>query len=344
MNLAFVSGRTSRCLRHSKSLYITYSAASHNVSSRARSAHTITARRRKKTNDNDNIDLQNYSEEEQLKFIHHAQVVGQKQGVDIWAQPVDTLDVAIPYSTAPWSKSKYTSIKERISQWLSNQNNRGKNIFSMMRLVSYDSLPGIDHQTKGFMSVFRMPLHLCTPSSTKPTSWVAPLRKILLESYISVQQALAKHDKDELSRLTQSPYYQEMEKLIKKAKGYTYIWTLHREIAPAKIISIRSTEGHLGSTPPPYGNRLLVNALVKFETEQSLEIYDAQGNALHTSEPGASKKGRRIPAKRVQLTEYYVFEKPVFVDILNAAIGFVQTSSELPLHMTKALEISSIER
>ncbi|KAJ3995834.1 hypothetical protein F5050DRAFT_226317 [Lentinula boryana] len=164
----------------------------------------------------------------------------------------------------------------------------------------------------GLMGALRMPLHLCTSSSTKPTSWVAPLRKILLENYISVQQALAKHDKEELSRLTQLPYYQETEKLVKKGKANTYVWTLQGETSPAKIISIRSTEGHLGSAPPPYGNRLLVNALVKFDTEQSLEIYDAQGNALHTPEPGASKKGSRVPAKKYRLTEYYVFEKRMY--------------------------------
>lgn len=65
-------------------------------------------------------------------------------------------------------------------------------ISSMMRLVSYDSLPGIDTQSMGFMGTLRMPLHLCTSSSTKSTSWIAPLRKILLENYISMQHALAK--------------------------------------------------------------------------------------------------------------------------------------------------------
>ncbi|KAJ3782646.1 hypothetical protein GGU10DRAFT_74935 [Lentinula aff. detonsa] len=308
MNFAFVS-RTTPCLRRSKSPSLSRAkfAATFSVH---RGAH-MTAARKRKIHD-DNIDLQSYSEEAQLKFIRHAQIVGQKQGIDIWAQPVDTLDVMIPYATAPWSKSKFSSIKERLSQWLLNQKNKGKSIFSMMRLVSYDSLPGTDSQTMGLMGALRMPLHLCTSSSTKPTSWVAPLRKILLESYISVQQALAKHDKEELSRLTQLPYYQETEKLVKKGKANTYVWTLHGETSPAKIISIRSTEGHLGSAPPPYGNRLLVNALVKFDTEQSLEIYDAQGNALHTPEPGASKKGSRVPAKKYRLTEYYVFEKRMY--------------------------------
>ncbi|KAH7874270.1 uncharacterized protein C8R40DRAFT_1070409 [Lentinula edodes] len=310
MNLAVVSRKIS-CFRHNTSLSLlsrVLPVDAHAI--QARSAHATATRRRRPANDS--IDLDSYSEEAQLKFIRRAQIVGQNQGIDIWAHPVDTLDVAIPYATAPWSRSKFSTVKERLSQWLSNQKNKGKSLFSMMRLVSYDSLPGIDTQSMGFMGALRMPLHLCTSSSTKPTSWIAPLRKILLENYVSVQQALAKHDKEELSRLTQPPYYQEVEKLVKKGKANNYIWTLHREVSPTKIISIRSTEGHLGPVPPPYGNRLLVNALVRFETEQSLEVYDAQGNALHTPEPGASKKGRRVPAEKRQLTEYCVFEKRMY--------------------------------
>ncbi|KAJ4463647.1 hypothetical protein C8J55DRAFT_494257 [Lentinula edodes] len=310
MNLAVVSRKIS-CLRHNTSLSLLSRVVPVGVhAAQARAAHAAATRKRSPANDS--IDLDSYSEEAQLKFIRRAQIVGQNQGIDIWAHPVDTLDVAIPYATAPWSRSKFSNVKERLSQWLSNQKNKGKSLFSMMRLVSYDSLPGIDTQSMGFMGALRMPLHLCTSSSTKPTSWIAPLRKILLENYISVQQALAKHDKEELSRLTQPPFYQEVEKLVKKGKANNYIWTLHREVSPAKIISIRSTEGHLGPVPPPYGNRLLVNALVRFETEQSLEVYDAQGNALHTPEPGASKKGRRVPAEKRQLTEYYVFEKRMY--------------------------------
>ncbi|KAJ4492356.1 hypothetical protein C8R41DRAFT_902903 [Lentinula lateritia] len=310
MNLAVVSRKIS-CLRHNTSLSLLSRVVPVDVHSiQARAAHAAATRKRRPANDS--IDLDSYSEEAQLKFIRRAQIVGQNQGIDIWAHPVDTLDVAIPYATAPWSRSKFSSVKERLSQWLSNQKNKGKSLFSMMRLVSYDSLPGIDTQSMGFMGTLRMPLHLCTSSSTKSTSWIAPLRKILLENYISMQHALAKHDKEELSRLTQPPFYQEVEKLVKKGKANNYIWTLHREVSPAKIISIRSTEGHLGPVPPPNGNRLLVNALVRFETEQSLEVYDAQGNALHTPEPGAPKKSRRIPAEKRQLTEYYVFEKRMY--------------------------------
>lgn len=214
------------CFRHNTSLSLlsrVLPVDAHAI--QARAAHATATRRRRPVNDS--IDLDSYSEEAQLKFIRRAQIVGQNQGIDIWAHPVDTLgarylkfpsmsseimcntDVAIPYATAPWSRSKFSTVKERLSQWLSNQKNKGKSLFryaqicfesyksniaisSMMRLVSYDSLPGIDTQSMGFMGALRMPLHLCTSSSTKPTSWIAPLRKILLENYVSVQQALAK--------------------------------------------------------------------------------------------------------------------------------------------------------
>ncbi|KAE9395786.1 hypothetical protein BT96DRAFT_997372 [Gymnopus androsaceus JB14] len=248
--------------------------------------------------------------EGQLKYIREAEFLSSQRGVDIWSSPMDTLDVDIPYRTAPWSKSKFSGTPERFTQLLLNFQNKGKSLSSMARLFTSNSFPGIDVFTVGFFSVFRG----WRLSSTKDTAWVAPLRKILMENFISVQQALAKRDKEELSRLTQPPYYQEAERLLKKDKTNTYFWTLHRETSPSKIISVRCLDGHLGTTPPSVGNRLMINVLVRFETEQSLEIYDSRGNALHTPEPGASKKGQRIPAQKRQLTEYYVFEKRMYMN------------------------------
>ncbi|KAF9066671.1 hypothetical protein BDP27DRAFT_1330123, partial [Rhodocollybia butyracea] len=261
MNLVSVS-RKNPCLRHglrfSASRYVS-TQRSHGSRSNLKLATTET-------------DFEKLSPEDQIKQIRATEIYGAKRGIDIWANPIDALDVAIPYATSPWSKSKFSSLGERLSQWLSNQLNKGKNFVCMANLLS-------------------------EPGTLGSTSSIWAIAE----------------DKQKIPVLTQPPYLNEATKLSGKPT-MTYIWTFHREVSPTKIISMRAVTAHFGTTPPPSGSRLAINALVKFETEQSLEIYDQQGKALHTPEPNTRKKGRRIPAKKQQLTEYYIFEKRMYTD------------------------------
>ena len=43
---------------------------------------------------------------------------------------------------------------------------------------------------------------------------------------------------------------------------------MHREYEPTRILSLRVIQGHLGDEEPRFGNRLMVHALLKFDTEQ----------------------------------------------------------------------------
>ena len=45
-------------------------------------------------------------------------------------------------------------------------------------------------------------------------------------------------------------------------------WTLHRDVSPVKIVSLRTTQGYMAPDEPKAGHRLLVHALVRFDTEQ----------------------------------------------------------------------------
>jgi len=47
-----------------------------------------------------------------------------------------------------------------------------------------------------------------------------------------------------------------------------YIWRFHRELSPTRVISIRGTEGYLASEEPKFGNRMMVHALVRIDSEQ----------------------------------------------------------------------------
>lgn len=47
-----------------------------------------------------------------------------------------------------------------------------------------------------------------------------------------------------------------------------FFWQMHREYEPTRILSLRVIQGHLGDEEPRFGNRLMVHALLKFDTEQ----------------------------------------------------------------------------
>ena len=45
-------------------------------------------------------------------------------------------------------------------------------------------------------------------------------------------------------------------------------WQMHSEYEPTRILSLRVTQGHMGDEEPRLGNRLMIHALLKFDTEQ----------------------------------------------------------------------------
>lgn len=48
----------------------------------------------------------------------------------------------------------------------------------------------------------------------------------------------------------------------------TYVWRFHREVTPTRVISIRGTEGYLATEDPKFGNRMMIHALVRIDSEQ----------------------------------------------------------------------------
>lgn len=59
-----------------------------------------------------------------------------------------------------------------------------------------------------------------------------------------------------------------LKRLRAQDRNSTYVWKLHRENKPCKVLSIRAYQGHLGRENPTFGNRLVIQALVKFDTSQ----------------------------------------------------------------------------
>jgi protein MBA1 len=79
-------------------------------------------------------------------------------------------------------------------------------------------------------------------------------------------------------------------RLLRKRKGTdVYVWGLHDGAGhAARVLSIRAIEGNLSTAPPKIGNRLLVQALVKFDTMQVNESFLSLSGFLILSAESAS--------------------------------------------------------
>lgn len=80
---------------------------------------------------------------------------------------------------------------------------------------------------------------------------------------------LSSGDLKTIRKLTGSEYETHSTKLIRgRDSSRTYVWNFVKEEKPCKVVSLRAIPGYLASQPPKIGNRLLIQALVKFDTLQ----------------------------------------------------------------------------
>ncbi|TFL04551.1 hypothetical protein BDV98DRAFT_654123 [Pterulicium gracile] len=239
--------------------------------------------------------------EDQLKQLDQITMMERMAGhLDIWGQRVETLDVEIPYSVHPKHMSSNGGIRGTIAQALKNFENGVKNSVSIYRLAMENSIPGLDLPWPNRRQRwFLWPYQALRVSSTDPSKWIAPFREtIALETYKAYNTALASGDTKSLKRLTTDSFQDRALKLLRsRPSGQKFTWKHHSTLSPPTVLSIRVMEGHLGTEGPRVGNRLMAHVLVRFDTEQSITRYDAQGRTV--GKPSAPQR----------VTEYLVFEK-----------------------------------
>lgn len=109
-----------------------------------------------------------------------------------------------------------------------------------------------------------------------------------------------------------------LKRISSRDKEKHYVWRLHGENKPCAVLSIRAFFGHMGSSPPTFGNRLVIQALVKFDTNQVCRNFYVPGlysQPLQSLEV-YNKKGKRLAGddtpKRV--VEYLVLQKRGWYD------------------------------
>ncbi|RDB29872.1 putative 39S ribosomal protein L45, mitochondrial [Hypsizygus marmoreus] len=256
---------------------------------------------------------QELTEEEQMAQVDQIVAMGKLfPTADPWGQRVDTLDVAIPYSVKPTERDKYPSLGAMWRQFLENRYNGAKNATCLLLLAQADAVPGVDlsEATRVQKFITQWPWRILSATSVKPNSWMEPLRKLALKTYQDLNTALAQQDDKTIKELTTSTYQDHTMHLLKKSRNpnLKYIWRFHGEVTPTRVISIRATEGYLATDDPKFGNRMMVHALVRIDSEQSLEIYDKRGTPLHASHSDD------CPVEKRRVTEYLVFEKRMWYD------------------------------
>jgi len=244
-------------------------------------------------------DFSQMSTKEQLEML--AKLAASKENnpdIDFWSLPGDLFDLHVPEPVIR-ATGVPLSLGARAKNFFANLTNHTKNIFSMYRLAKARSLPGVDTPKALRPGIFAV-------GSTSDTSWVAPLRQIAAATYIQVYGALANGDVGTIKRLTINPYTGHLQGLLKSrtSANQRFRWTLHSEVTPARIVSIRAIEGHLGRGAPRMGNRFVVQALVRFDTMQSLEIYSKRGDLISPRDSSTPR----------QVTEYLVLEKRMWYD------------------------------
>ncbi|KAF8800612.1 hypothetical protein BYT27DRAFT_7116937 [Phlegmacium glaucopus] len=258
----------------------------------------------------------NMTEEEQTQELDRMLVMAQfMPTLDPWGQEVmDTLDVMIPHNInyKSYSRQTYEQIKD-------NTTNSFKNAAALSTLASANSIPGVTTlYRKSFVQKIREVGQIFGTQSVKSDSLVAPFRDMALAFYVLMNDSLASRSEKDLRKITTFSYQKHVLEMLRTSKSKhpdaRLFWELHREYEPTRILSLRVTQGHLGDEEPRFGNRLMIHALLKFDTEQSLEIYNQQGAALHIPAPAAEKSSdQRIPAQRKRVTEYLVMEKRMWL-------------------------------
>ncbi|KAJ7598922.1 hypothetical protein C8J56DRAFT_177514 [Mycena floridula] len=194
-----------------------------------------------------------------------------------------------------------------VDQAFINLVNRFLNFQAFYMLALENVHPDIDTSRSGVLDNYILwPWKSLFAYSTRPTAWSAPYRKIALDVYTRLNTAIAHKDNVSIALLSRDPYRKSIPPLV--GGGHSYNWKLHKEVTPARLMSIRAVQGHFSTKEEPK-SRNVVEMVVRFDTEQSMEIYAKDGRPLHEIDPDTPRQGKQIPAKRQRVIEYLIIHK-----------------------------------
>ncbi|KAI0370544.1 hypothetical protein BV20DRAFT_1121241 [Pilatotrama ljubarskyi] len=233
------------------------------------------------------------SMEDELRAIEAMHRMAETNEMDISSTPLELLDLHVP----SWrSQKEGATLVDHLRAILQTQRNWLFNIRALYRMAKTKSIPGVKVKSPWSWQLF-------ATQSTKPTAWLAPLRKAALEAYKQVNEAVAARDETTVKALTAGEQKAAYLKLIRNQDPrYINVWKFHGERTPCRIVSIRAIEGYYGIKHPRLGSRLVVQAVVRFDTLQSVETY-------------SKKTGARVGETQPRpVVEYLVVQKRMWFD------------------------------
>ncbi|TFK92348.1 hypothetical protein K466DRAFT_480785 [Polyporus arcularius HHB13444] len=231
--------------------------------------------------------------EDELKAIEALHRMTETNEVDISSAPLELLDLHVP----TWKSSKEgATFLDHFRAVLQTQRNWLHNARAMYRIAKARSIPGVKVRSPWSWQLF-------ATQSTKPDAWLAPFRRAALEVYKQVNEAVAARDEKTIKALTGGQQQLEYIQLIRSQDPrYVNVWKFHGERTPCRVVSIRALDAYYGVQAPRMGSRLAVQAVVRFDTLQSVETY-------------SKKTGARVGESQPKpVVEYLVFQKRMWYD------------------------------
>ncbi|KAG6379989.1 hypothetical protein JVT61DRAFT_10563 [Boletus reticuloceps] len=226
---------------------------------------------------------------------------------DVWGTEMASLDVGIPYdlrlmfrslTTEPmFAPSKFSDIwygiKYNTSNWM-------KNSYSMFVMAKANAFPGrnvvLRVKTLGRILSIR---------NNSPDALLAPLRQIALDTYRKVNTSVARGHEGTVKEFTSGPFQEKTIKAMRRReRGQAWAWSITSDVSdatlfpkskkrraptPVDIVSVRAGEVYTENAEPANGHRLLIQALVKFDTTQRIDIIDKRGQAVNSDLAGPRK-------------------------------------------------------
>ncbi|KAH9941717.1 uncharacterized protein BXZ73DRAFT_41786 [Epithele typhae] len=228
------------------------------------------------------------SKEEALELMGRVRWLQDSGTADVNSMEVELSDLHIP---TMFAKKSGAGLFDHLTQLSKNVRNRFHNMISMYYMAKAQSVPGIKVKSPFSPQLF-------FSHSTRSTSWLAPFRKGALESYLQLNEAIAARDTKKIRSLSTGSMVQEYNKIIhSQDPRYSQVWRFHGERTPCQVVSLRARDSFVGSRQPEHGSTLLVQALVRFDTLQSVETR-------------LNKTGALVSQSEVRpVVEYLVFQK-----------------------------------
>ncbi|OBZ67459.1 hypothetical protein A0H81_12631 [Grifola frondosa] len=220
--------------------------------------------------------------------------------LDIWSGPIALMDLHVP----AWKSSrKDATLLDHLRLVRQNIRNGFLNIRSMYRMAKVNSFQGVK-----IKSPWSWKLFTCQSPNN---AWMFAFRQMALDMYKNINEAVANRDEKTIKAFSTGEQQLAYIKLARQQDSrFLSVWKLHGERMPSRVVSLRATEGHSGLEGPKIGNRLVVQALVRFDTMQSLE--------LHSKKTGALVPGLDTNPKPV--VEYLVFQKRMCAGSVNVVV------------------------